>query len=270
LPVGESGESQNPGKIDNSKDLSEDPQRWKVLMKKQDRSLPLKELSRRDAVVLGIGSLLAVPIGLRPSSRSERAQKVAFGSRTRRLGNRIVEVQTEFKSQFLIRAKAANPTLHFTSANGILRLSSPAASTLALTPISDADVISSAERFKVARDERWVFEIAALARIEAGDQQAALNLLDAGALLTLREPSPNLRLLDLWAGLSARLGRDIQLVLGRAHLTPAETSPLGTRLATWSRPESQWRRRWSNKGQPVRWHHPFDRKGERPRVVEIA
>jgi hypothetical protein len=137
-------------------------------------------------------------------------------------------------------------------------------------PISDAEVIASSERFKVARDERWVFEVAALARIEAGDQDAALNLLEAGAALTLRERSPNLRLLDLWAGLSTRLGRDVHRVLSRVQRDTVESSPLRTRLAAWSQTSSHGPKRWARKGRPVRWNHPFDRQNGRPRVVEVA
>lgn len=236
-------------------------------------------LSRRHAVALGIGSFLAIPFGRDKASKAPRTIRaaesraprfVAQDKKERREKNRAVFVQTEFKGQFVVRANSSTPTLHFARQDGRVRLSSPASGEPRFVPLSDVEATSGKGR--VAPDEPWLWEVAALERLEAGDAQAALQILDAGARATLQTRNPNLRILDLWARLSVRLGRDTDSLLSQTlgSAAGAQSEQLKGRHSLWGAPETPWRKRWANKERTLIWYHPLDRENNRARPVNIV
>lgn len=142
------------------------------------------------------------------------------------------------------------------------------------THASDAEWLAG-QNIKPVRT--WQWEAAALDRIEAGQMEAACDLLFAGIKLDLRaitetelkipKKRPNLRLYDLLAGLAVRYQKELYLEElctlidglrgGQKELVDRRLSSLEKRISKWRNPNGSWRKRWANPEKPVWWHHPM-------------
>jgi hypothetical protein len=65
---------------------------------------------------------------------------------------------------------------------------------------------------------------------------------------------PNYRLYDLLAGVCVRFKHDRYLTeLKRLILDAGEEGPFKTRMTRWNDPQGSWRKRWRNRGRPLKW-----------------
>lgn len=240
-----------------------------------------KSVTRRDAMLLGVGSVVALPF-LKPQTNASRPtlieqttgnpRFISKEKKEKRRKNRVIEVQTTYLAQFVVMKSAKSQSLHFSSREGIVRLASPMTNAHVLAPTTDAEATQSLAGNAV-RTQPWLWEYAALTRIENGEVDQAIAILEAGAKQAMQHEPVNMRIFDLLAGVSARQGRDLETVaqLTRAGNESTNVDPgLERRRQLWVTPDSRWRQRWTNKDKPFTWAHPIDRMpDQRPRRVVI-
>lgn len=240
-----------------------------------------KTVSRRDAMLMGVGSVVALPF-LKPHADTPRPalveqttgnpRFVSKEKKEKRRKNRLNEVQTTYLAQFVVRKSAKAQTLHFSSREGIVRLTSPMGPSHQLAPVTDAEATQSLAAL-AQREQPWLWEYAALTRIENGEMDGALAILQGGARHAMQHEPVNLRLFDLLAGLTLRTGRAIHEVdeLSRTGTDSAKVDPdLERRRQLWRTTDTRWAKRWLNKDKPVKWAHPIDQTADkRQRRVPI-
>jgi hypothetical protein len=170
--------------------------------------------------------------------------------REQRLANFCVLKEVPEKAKFLIRGKKEGSAVHYADATGKVRFFSAVSDIKNLKPIEDTSLSNAALPLKIKPVRTWQWEAAALDRIEAGRVEDALKLLLAGVQLTLAtRDRPNLRLLDLLAGISVRyekkgshyfeeLKSTVSAEISRPH-DPISIERLKTRLKKWSNSNPQ-------------------------------
>jgi hypothetical protein len=241
----------------------------------------------------------------RPNPHSPRFRKLEIKARRKANAHVLVTVPNAVALMFSNRQRQSGPhkrgrrevTLHFANRDHVVRFFSAArtARHLSALPLETAEKwvdLSSQRRARSFRQapsagptelplnaaRTSALEQMAIARVEAGDMEGACRFLLVGARLTLQSQTPNLRLLDLLAGLAVRSAGSQRFLQALIGLTEARTTrlrrPAGqgvkiaakerglllleTRVHKWRDQGSSWFRRWSNAARPVWWHHPAE------------
>jgi hypothetical protein len=176
------------------------------------------------------------------------------------------------KATFLLRAvnnARQRITVHYANGHGKVRFFSAASDITKLQAIGDVNAAETKwlQSAGVESVDTRQWEAAALDRIEAGRIEDALKLLVAGVRLTLTPTRhrQSIRLLDLLAGISIRYEKqgeryfaELQTMILGLNSNTKLKSRLTQRVEKWRDLQGKWRKHWTDRSKPLRWHHPLE------------
>jgi hypothetical protein len=217
----------------------------------------------------------------------KRPRFIAREDKSKRLSNYRVVMNVEYRNSLVYSGRKNLPrrrprkslTLHYANATGEVRLYSTAKTLHHITSVNSDAAISWASKRKsqslsvgelpLDNSRMMAWEAAAIAMLETNQIDAACQLLMASARLALQQsPRPNMRLVDLLAGIAVRYKKEQVYLTELVKLTKEKVTGEASkkdagmvykaRLEQWENAQSKWHKRWSDQSKPVWWHHPLE------------